>query len=63
MNYELWANEMEELLCSTLLWNFLKEGFVYPYDKRKFLITLFIIISRVYDNILSSNLYEFGQRT
>jgi len=61
INYEPWETEMKKLLWLVYLLHYDHEGHVNFYDKRIGEITLQLIMSALDENILSSNLGEFGE--
>lgn len=60
-NFELWAIKMEGLLGSVDLWKFVQETSINSNEKCRRAVALFLIISALDENILSSILNEFGE--
>lgn len=59
--FKLWEIKIEGILGSIDLWEFVKENSINSQDKSRGSVALFLIISSLGDNTLSSILHEYGE--
>jgi hypothetical protein len=53
-NFDLWKMKMQGLLGSLDLWEFVKNGYEDPTEKRRDKLTLYLVSSALNNDILSS---------